>query len=125
MSAFKQAKRLDTDGSVELRRTDDGLLELVVVTDCTTSRAVMSEYNASRAYAFLALMLGIPIPKAVSKAIELGEPEAIVRSKRAPKNLGERLVAMAKFDALNEKLKATGFRIERTTPPSSEQRETK
>lgn len=118
MSAFKQAKRLDTDGSVELRRTDDGLLELVVVTDCTTSRAVMSEYNASRAYAFLALMLGIPIPKAVSKAIKLGEPEAFVRSKRAPKNLGERLAAMVKFDALNEKLKGIGFRIERSSEPS-------
>lgn len=49
--SFVQDKRLETDG--------------------TEHTIVMSEFNASRVFAMLALMLGIPLAKTTRKAIKL------------------------------------------------------
>jgi hypothetical protein len=68
---FKQAERKPSDGEVSLRRSDaDGFL-LEVVTDGVRHGIFMSEYNASRVFASLALMLKIPLSKAVGKEIKL------------------------------------------------------
>ena len=71
MGRFVQAARLPGDGTVSLRRDGDHL-EVSVTTDGVVSSVRMSEYNASRIFAFLAIFLEIPLPAQLGKAIKLG-----------------------------------------------------
>lgn len=70
----KMPERKPTDGAVSVERIfgNDPVadLALAVVTDGTEQRITMSEHNAWRAFGMLAVMLGIPLPKDIGKAIK-------------------------------------------------------
>ena len=72
---YVQAKRLDTDGpmSVQRQRDDNGNEGfLLSVTSNGVEQSIhMSEFNASRVFATLALLLGIQLSKTVGKAITM------------------------------------------------------
>ena len=69
---FKQAERRETDGQVEITRSDDGYGLVVSVTNAgVKSDLYMSEFNASRVFGMLAMLLEIPLSKSVGKAIKL------------------------------------------------------
>lgn len=69
--SFIQAPRLPTDGEVALTRVEDDKFALRV-TDGGIERAVlMSQFNASRAFVFLAMFLGIKLPNGITREIKL------------------------------------------------------
>lgn len=70
--AFKQPARLPVDGEVAVRRLDDDRIAIVVTTNGEEQSIVCSPYNATRVFGVLAVMLGIPLPSALGKAIKLG-----------------------------------------------------
>ena len=69
--SFVQADRQATDGAVNVRRIGDDRLMVAVVNGGAGAAIELSEFNASRIFAMLALMLEIPLPKAIGKAIKL------------------------------------------------------
>ena len=69
--AFVQAPRSDTDGPVSVKRPDDGFVVVEVTSAGKVESILMSEYNASRVFGMLAVMLGIPLSRDVGKAIKL------------------------------------------------------
>lgn len=71
MRAFKQAERRPGDGSVSVTREADDRIVVVVKTDDKIQFIEMSEYNASRVFALIGLMLGIQLPAALGKKIKL------------------------------------------------------
>jgi len=74
---FKQALREPDDGQVAVRRvTDDQGRErlMIVCGEGETCQTIeCSLYNASRIFGMLAVMLEIPLSKAVGKAIKFGD----------------------------------------------------
>lgn len=70
---FKQAKRQPGDGTAGVERANDGRegFFVAVTNGGVDERIYMSEFNASRIFAMLALMLEIPLPKTVAKEIKL------------------------------------------------------
>lgn len=69
--SFKQAERLLGDGAVAVGRNAPGHMTIDVTTGTTTQTITCSEFNAARLVGMLSLMLGIPMTKAVGKAIKL------------------------------------------------------
>jgi hypothetical protein len=63
--------RTPVDGRCAVSGTDDYGIALTVVHDGVEQTLVMSQYNAWRAFAMLALFLEIPLAKHVAKAIKL------------------------------------------------------
>ncbi len=61
------------DGAMLIKRLDDGKIVIDATIDGVTYHIEVSAYNAWRVFGCLALMLGIPLPKATGKAIKLGE----------------------------------------------------
>lgn len=64
-----------SDGPVSIRRISIGPVERVILeaTQSGKEQAMeLSEYNAWRMFGMLSLMLGIPLPAHVGKAIKLG-----------------------------------------------------
>lgn len=68
---FVQAPRRPEDGAISVSRVEPGMLRLSVVTDGQEETITLSEYNAARIFAGIALMLHIPLGRAVGKAIKL------------------------------------------------------
>jgi len=66
---LKQPERLPEDGTVRIERTGNG--GLMICEDGTHTAVILSEFNAWRVFGMLSLMLGIPLPAKVSKAIKL------------------------------------------------------
>ena len=66
-----QPKRAGSDGPVEIIRNRDGALEMRVETYGATQVIECSDHNAWRLFALLSLMLGIDLPKRVTKGIKL------------------------------------------------------
>jgi hypothetical protein len=64
---FKQADRLPDDSGVSVSRQGEQHLAL----SCGDHTLTVSEFNAARLFAMLALMLEIPLPKGLGKAIHL------------------------------------------------------
>ncbi len=69
--AFKQAERLVGDGLVRVHHNDDESLTVSVMRNGTIEHITLSEFNAARVFGMIGLMLGIPLTKAVGKAIKL------------------------------------------------------
>lgn len=67
----KMPARLPSDGAVAVTRVDDHHLTASVTTNGTTETVIMSEFNAWRVFGMLSVMLGIPLPVALGKAIKL------------------------------------------------------
>ena len=65
-------KRRPTDGPVSVSRPTDGVIQISCTNAGDISAVAMSEYNAWRAFGMLALMLEIPLPPSIGKAIKLG-----------------------------------------------------
>lgn len=94
MKKLQQPARQSFDGPCVVRRIGE-----VIIVESTqngmTTRVEMSEYNAWRVFGCLALMLEIPLPERISKAINLGDekgnPPKTTIGFPEPKNLGERL----------------------------------
>lgn len=68
---FKQAARLPSDGAAGVQRVSDSHLAINVTNDGKPESLMLSEFNASRVLAMLALMLGVKIDKAHAKGIKL------------------------------------------------------
>jgi hypothetical protein len=69
--AFKQAARIPTDGAVEINRDGEGRL-WIHATDSGEERSIcVSDFNAARLVGLLALMLSMPLPSKLAKAIKL------------------------------------------------------
>lgn len=92
--ALKQPERQSFDGPCRVERIGD-----VIVVESTqngvTTRCEMSEFNAWRIFGCLALILEIPLPSRIGKAINLGDkagnpPKAIIGYPE-PTSLGERV----------------------------------
>jgi hypothetical protein len=70
-----QPPRQPTDGPVAVRwadrSADDGVIEVDVTTGGKMERITMSMFNAYRVFGMMALMLEVPLPKAVGKGIKL------------------------------------------------------
>lgn len=64
---LKMPDRLAGDGPVSIERTDDDR----IVLGCDGSTISVSEFNAWRLFGMMALMLEIPLPSKVGKAIKL------------------------------------------------------
>lgn len=71
MSDAKMPEREMGDGSVEVKRLDNGRFNLSVVTDGGYQEVQLGAFNAWRAFGLLAFMLGIPLPKKLQRAIKL------------------------------------------------------
>lgn len=86
--------RDELDGPLSVRRIGE-VLVIEATQGALTTHVEMSEYNAWRAFGCLALLLEIPLPPHVAKAIKLGgpngEPPKASIGYRAPKTLGERV----------------------------------
>lgn len=65
-----QPDRSTSDGAVECHRVGD-LLVVTAVQNGHETRLTLSEYNAWRVFAILAVMLGIALPKKLMKCIKL------------------------------------------------------
>lgn len=68
---WKQPERLPSDGPITATRLGHGLLYVTVETEGDKAEVVMSEYNATRVFAALALLLEIPLHKTAAKEIKL------------------------------------------------------
>lgn len=69
---YEQPKRSALDGPISAHRVGStDLLELVVETQGVTERITCTEYNASRLFAALAILLGVRINAQDAKAIKL------------------------------------------------------
>lgn len=66
-----QPERKSYDGPVSVQRVGDYIDVQATDTD-TMSNLHMSEYNAWRVFAMLAIVLGIELPKSVGKLIKMG-----------------------------------------------------
>lgn len=80
----KQPPRQEGDGVVRVERIEVAGREVDDILICAenTSRegsVRMSEYNAWRVFGMLALMLSIPLPPRVGKAIQLGDLKAGIK----------------------------------------------
>jgi hypothetical protein len=71
VARFVQAQRAGIDGPVSVKRPDENFVLVTVTTDGRTESILMTEHNASRVFAMLAVMLEIPLSPAVGKAIKL------------------------------------------------------
>lgn len=74
MTDLKMPKREPTDGALTVRRiAGTGHIELIEERDGHPAAwLIVSEYNAWRLFGMMALILGIPLSKAVAKTIKLG-----------------------------------------------------
>lgn len=68
---WKQPECLPSDGPISVTRLSDDLLSVTVETEGVKAEVVMSEYNATRVFAALALLLKIPPIALVAKEIKL------------------------------------------------------
>lgn len=68
---FVQAKRLPGDGPVSVYRVNDERLKISSTTDGVEESITLSDYNASRVFGILALMLGIKLSNKLLKAIKM------------------------------------------------------
>ncbi len=69
---FQQPPRLPSDGAVAIRNLGDDRVAIVVTTNGEEQSIVCSPFNATRVFGMLAVMLHIPLPAALGKAIKLG-----------------------------------------------------
>ena len=66
----KMIKREPRDGSVGVQRSNDDIL--ITAEDNDENKIItVSEWNARRLFAMLALVLGFPLPTKTSKQIEM------------------------------------------------------
>jgi hypothetical protein len=72
MKKWTMAERQPGDGAVSASRPVPDKLAVTVTTDGKMQSLVMSEYNAARLFGMLALMLEIPLPRAVAKSVQIG-----------------------------------------------------
>lgn len=72
MSNFEQQDRQPTDGGVTVTRAREGHISISVTTSGVMENIECSEFNASRVFAMLSLMLGIPVASGVLKRIKMG-----------------------------------------------------
>lgn len=86
--------RAELDGPIRVQRIGESLIVEATQGGMTT-RVEMSEYNAWRTFGCLALLLEIPLPPHISKAIKLsdgnGKPPKAIIGYPEPKTLGERV----------------------------------
>ena len=69
-SDLKMPERMPIDGAVSVDRNHQGEMVLRVMHDGVNQSIVLSEYNAWRIFGLLAVMLEIPLSRAVGKAIK-------------------------------------------------------
>lgn len=67
----KQPERQKTDGPIGVSRTSEGRIRIDVTNDGEMASIEMSEFNARRAFGILTLFLGIRLPRALAKKIDL------------------------------------------------------
>ena len=67
---MSQPERKPWDGPVEVLRVGD-YISVSATDQATKSTIMMSEYNAWRVFGMLAVILGVPLPKYIAKAIKL------------------------------------------------------
>jgi hypothetical protein len=113
VSLWEMPPRQPDDGALSVRRLDGdrGYIEM----SHGAGNLVLSEYNAARLYAMLGLLLGIPLPKAIGKAIILVPSDKkldVTMGFPKPKTLGERvaqaLVVQATPERIGDFEKVTG-----------------
>lgn len=75
---MKMPPREKSDGRVSVNRVDDKI-KIEVVTDGKTESATIGEYNAWRVFGMLSLMLDLPLPTNVGKAIKFGGKKTTMR----------------------------------------------
>lgn len=63
--------RQPSDGPIAVNRPGPEQIAIDVTNAGETARIVMSEFNAWRLFGMLALMLEIPLPSTIGKAIKL------------------------------------------------------
>ena len=68
---LKQPARRPEDGAVNIRREDDDHYTIEVTTNGVTQAVLASGFNAWRVVGMLAMMVGIPLPSWVGRAIKL------------------------------------------------------
>lgn len=72
MPELKMPLKRESDGTVRIRRLDDGRIVVTVSEVGRPETCIeMSAFNAWRAFGLLALMLEARLPKALAKAIKL------------------------------------------------------
>lgn len=69
MVSYKMPERSPADGPMSVTREGEKI-RISAETDGKTESALMTEYNAWRAFGALSVLLGLPLPKAVGKAIK-------------------------------------------------------
>lgn len=83
-------ERQPTDGAVSVNRPAKGMIGITASTDGQLETLRMSEFNAWRVFGMLSLFLGLPLPKAVGKAIKLSASRrSAARDHRRPRHAGE------------------------------------
>jgi hypothetical protein len=90
--------RDEFDGPISVRRIGE-ILIIQATQGALTTHVEMSEYNAWRAFGCLALLLGVPLPPHIAKAIKLGPTKANIGYPE-PKTLGERVAQNLTMAAL-------------------------
>src|SRR5262245_29859007 len=86
-------ERAPFDGPLSVRRIGDSII-VEATQGALTARVEMSEYNAWRVFGCLALLLEIPLPPSVSKAIKLDDGSGKFSASIGfpePKTLGQRV----------------------------------
>ena len=83
------------DGPISVRRIGEVIIIEATQNRVLTTHVEMSEYNAWRAFGCLALLLDIPLPPSIAKAIDLSDgkskpPKAAIGYPE-PQSLGERV----------------------------------
>lgn len=81
-----QPPRAPTDGVVRLMEVDDDLFTIMVEHDGVEQTLHIGGYNLLRLFGFIAIVMRVPLSKAVGKAIGLGVVEAKLNE---PSTLGE------------------------------------
>jgi len=66
---MKMPERDADDGAVEVRREPGGKIAIVIEHVNVSEALRMSPHNAWRVFGMLAVMLGIPLPAKIAKAI--------------------------------------------------------
>lgn len=71
MADYEMPPRQPGDGHMGVERVDDDHLRIYAVTEGQDQAIKVSDFNAWRLFGALSLMLGLPLPKNVSKSIKM------------------------------------------------------
>lgn len=91
MSELKMPERQEGDGECGVSSPEVGVITITATQNGKTTTVVMSEYNAWRAFGMLSVLLGIPLPKKIAKAITLGDKPTEVSFESKAKTFGDRV----------------------------------